>query len=270
MQMRARSRKNKKIWAPDHVAILLPTSLSLSRLPQRWIRKRLEATNLRTENRQNAENTRRKHPCWAAVATNRNGCPAGIKEILRAQSHAVLTESKNRFYLRIPSFVGPCPDRDRNYRISSKFWKSYLLKTSFTLGELVFLVKVFRLFRSEGIFFVFGLWTQCVDVQHLIYWQGQRVCGSLFLWEIGDTKKGLQLIQGIFLDLFFFQNIISRKRIKIARLRPQALACHQNIREFQRKFILSSLIWPVFFSFLKFSRCGDKEKHSENCANDLF
>jgi len=118
----------------------------------RRIPKRLEATNLRTENRQNAENTRRKHPCWAAVATNRNGCPAGIKEILRAQSHAVLTESKNRFYLPIRSFVGACPHRDRDYRIRSNFWKFYLIRTGFTLGELVFLAKVFRLFSLEGNF----------------------------------------------------------------------------------------------------------------------
>jgi hypothetical protein len=35
-------------------------------------------------------------------------------------------------------FVGPCPHRDRDYRIRSNFWKFYLIKTGFTLGELVF------------------------------------------------------------------------------------------------------------------------------------
>jgi hypothetical protein len=52
---------------------------------------------------------------------------------------------------------------------------------SFTLlGESDSLVKVFRLFRLEWIFLVFRVWTQYVDVQHLIYWHGQRVCDALF------------------------------------------------------------------------------------------
>jgi len=49
------------------------------------------------------------------------------------------------------AFVGPCPalppHRDRDYRI----------RTGFTLGEPVSLVKVFRLFRLERIFLVFAL-----------------------------------------------------------------------------------------------------------------
>jgi hypothetical protein len=57
-----------------------------------------------------------------------------------------------------------------------------LLEPVFTLDEPDSLVKVFRLFRLEWIFFVFKVWTQYVDVQHLIYWQGERVCdGLLFL-----------------------------------------------------------------------------------------
>jgi hypothetical protein len=40
-----------------------------------------------------------------------------------------------------------------DYCIPSNFWKFYLIRTSFTLGELVFLVKVFRLFTLEWIFF---------------------------------------------------------------------------------------------------------------------
>jgi hypothetical protein len=46
-------------------------------------------------------------------------------------------------------FVGPCPHKVRYYRIGSNFWKFYLIRTSFTLGEPVSLVKVFRLFRLE-------------------------------------------------------------------------------------------------------------------------
>jgi hypothetical protein len=56
-------------------------------------------------------------------------------------------------------FVGPCPHRDRDYRIGSNFWKSYLIKPDFTLGDLVSLVKMFRLFRLEWIF----LGVQSVD-----------------------------------------------------------------------------------------------------------
>ncbi len=56
-------------------------------------------------------------------------------------------------------------------------------RTTFTLGEPVSLVKVFRLFKLEQMFFwVFRVWTQKVDVQHLIYWQGQRVCDDSLLY----------------------------------------------------------------------------------------
>ncbi len=37
--------------------------------------------------------------------------------------------------------------RERDYHIGSNFWKFYLIGTSFTFGELVSLVKVFRLER---------------------------------------------------------------------------------------------------------------------------
>ncbi len=50
----------------------------------------------------------------------------------------------------------------------------------FILDELVSLVKVFRL---AWIVLVFRVWTQFVDVQHLIYWQGQRVCDALFFYD---------------------------------------------------------------------------------------
>jgi hypothetical protein len=63
----------------------------------------------------------------------------------------------------------------------SKFWKLYLIRTNLTLLELVSLVKsVFKLFKLEWIVLVFRVWTQYVDVQHLMYWQGQRVCDALF------------------------------------------------------------------------------------------
>jgi hypothetical protein len=51
-------------------------------------------------------------------------------------------------------FVGSCPHRDRDYGIGSKFWKFYLIRTSFTSGELVSLVKEFKLFRLERIVLV--------------------------------------------------------------------------------------------------------------------
>jgi len=76
-------------------------------------------------------------------------------------------------------FVGPCPHRERDYHIGSNFWKFYIIRTDFTSGELVFLVKVFGLFRLEWIFLVFGVWTQYIDVHHLIYWQYHRVCDAL-------------------------------------------------------------------------------------------
>ncbi len=50
-------------------------------------------------------------------------------------------------------FIRPCPDRDRHYRIGSNFWKLYLIRTGFTLGEPVSLVKVFRLFKLEEMLF---------------------------------------------------------------------------------------------------------------------
>jgi hypothetical protein len=51
--------------------------------------------------------------------------------------------------------IGPCPPPltgTKDYWIGSNFWKFYLIRTHFTLAELVFLVKVFRLFRLEWIF----------------------------------------------------------------------------------------------------------------------
>jgi len=66
------------------------------------------------------------------------------------------------------AFVGPCPHRDRDYRIGSNFWKFYLIRTSFILGEQVSVVKLFRLFRLERIFFGVQSVETVSNVQHLI------------------------------------------------------------------------------------------------------
>jgi hypothetical protein len=54
-------------------------------------------------------------------------------------------------------FIGPWP---WDYHIGSNFRKFYLIRTNFTLSELVSLVKVFRLFRLEQIFLVLRVWTE--------------------------------------------------------------------------------------------------------------
>jgi hypothetical protein len=46
-------------------------------------------------------------------------------------------------------FVGSCSRRDRDYCIQSNFWKFYLIRTDFTVGEPVSLVKVFRQSKLE-------------------------------------------------------------------------------------------------------------------------
>jgi hypothetical protein len=53
------------------------------------------------------------------------------------------------------NFVGLFPHRDKDYSIGSNFWKFYLIRIGFTLGEPVSLLKVFRLFRLERIVLVF-------------------------------------------------------------------------------------------------------------------
>jgi hypothetical protein len=76
---------------------------------------------------------------------------------------------------------------DRDDGIGSNFWKFYLVRMSFTLGEWVSLVKMFRLFRLERIVLVFTVWTQYVDVQ---YWQGQRVYHALFQGTLELARYG--------------------------------------------------------------------------------
>ncbi len=73
----------------------------------------------------------------------------------------IVSHEQNQFYfLLFPYFVGPCPFRDREYHIGSKFWKFYLVRISFTLHELISLVKVFKVFRLEWIILVFRMRTQ--------------------------------------------------------------------------------------------------------------
>jgi len=39
---------------------------------------------------------------------------------------------------QVVGFIEPYPHRDKDYYIQSNFWKFYFIKTTFTLGELVF------------------------------------------------------------------------------------------------------------------------------------
>jgi len=50
-------------------------------------------------------------------------------------------------------FLGPCPHRDRASRIGSKFCNFYLTKTSLTLSEPDYLLKMFRLLRLNHVSF---------------------------------------------------------------------------------------------------------------------
>jgi hypothetical protein len=73
---------------------------------------------------------------------------------------SLYTDSQCSLLRLIFAFVGHCPHRNRDYRIGSNFRKLDLIRTSFTLGELVSLVKVFRLFRFDQIVLVLRVWTQ--------------------------------------------------------------------------------------------------------------
>jgi hypothetical protein len=72
------------------------------------------------------------------------------------------------------SLLGPGspPPGRGTIALDPTFGSFTLLKTGFTLGEPVSLLKVYRLFRLERIFFlVFRVWTRHIDAQHLVYWQ---------------------------------------------------------------------------------------------------
>jgi hypothetical protein len=85
-----------------------------------------------------------------------------ISQILEAKSHQKYDIEDIYHYLfqccslyGLHYFVVPHWD----HWIGSNFWKFYLIRIGFTLGEPVSLVKVFRLFRLEWIFLVFRVWT---------------------------------------------------------------------------------------------------------------
>jgi hypothetical protein len=105
--------------------------------------------------------------------------------------------------------------------------------------------------------------------------QKAPVLGSSCHKQEKDTRRVLKRFSGFgaarfsqnqrtdFIHLFSKVILFPGKRIKIARLRPRALACRQNIKRVPKKFILSSLIRPVFFFFCfgNFSiENGDKGK----------
>ncbi len=99
--------------------------------------------------------------------------------------------------------VGPYPHRDRDYCIWSNFWKFYLIRTSFTLGESVSLVKLFRLFKLEQM--VFGV--QSVDTV-----DGYLLAAPACLWRLVLRSKGtlpktyihIGLMSIVFLSLGFY------------------------------------------------------------------
>jgi hypothetical protein len=55
-----------------------------------------------------------------------------------------------------PMFVVPCPHRERDYSNGSNFWKLYLIRTGFTSGELVSLIKVLGCLDWNGLFWCSG------------------------------------------------------------------------------------------------------------------
>jgi hypothetical protein len=86
-----------------------------------------------------------------------------ISQILEAKSHQKYHIEDIYCYLfqccslyGLHYFVVPYWD----YWIGSNFWKFYLIRIGFTLGDPVSLVKMFRLFRLEWIFLVFTVWTE--------------------------------------------------------------------------------------------------------------
>jgi len=60
----------------------------------------------------------------------------------------------------VEDFVGPCPHRDRDYRIGSNFWKFYLIRSGFTWVDQFLWWKCLDCLDWNGLFLVFGVWTQ--------------------------------------------------------------------------------------------------------------
>jgi len=107
------------------------------------------------------------------------------------------------------SFIGP------DYRIGSNFWKFYLIRIGFTLGELVSLVKVFRLFRLERIFFGVQRCTMiCLVVNSLI---GIEFTSA----TICETTSELlsKYVEIIFFSIFLNGGLLIRP-LKIKPLKP--------------------------------------------------
>jgi hypothetical protein len=84
------------------------------------------------------------------LITDNNGNVRSHDDVQRLTDTSVsLSQGKVREYYWAP----PNTLLGRDYGMLSNFWKFYLIRTSFILGELDFLVKVFRLFSLEWIFF---------------------------------------------------------------------------------------------------------------------
>ncbi len=102
------------------------------------------------------------------------------------------------------------PPQDRECHIGSKFSQFYLIKTSFTLGEAVSLVKVFRLFRLERIVFAFRASTEYVDVQHLIYGRTDVFVMPSFFMDGKRHAKFTSLLP-------YFINLVTKANTAVAR-----------------------------------------------------
>jgi hypothetical protein len=80
-------------------------------------------------------------------------------QFIKNQTLIFITEIGIEFYWALP------PIGTGTMALDPTFGSFYLDRISFTLGESVSLVKVFRLFRLERIVLVvFSVWTQEVDV----------------------------------------------------------------------------------------------------------
>jgi hypothetical protein len=94
------------------------------------------------------------------------------------------------------------PTRDKASRVRSNFWKFCLIKTGFTLDEPVSLLKVFRLFKLEQMFF--WVLRVCVDTVGRCT-NSYLLAGPVCLWALVYKRKrkeksrlGLYLGEGSF------------------------------------------------------------------------
>ncbi len=126
------------------------------------------------------------------------------------QTKLVRPHHSCQFQIMRPDLLGP-----GTMALDPTFGSSYLIRTSFTLRELVSLVIVFRLFRLERIVLVLRVQTQQVDVQHHIYWQG-HVCDALFF----SLSLQLALLLSPFLSstksVYFLEHNLSLSRLEIS------------------------------------------------------